>query len=140
MSEERYLESVQRDILKSKKWKRFVRKFDIGKDKRVRIKAVPVRFVYYIAGDGKHTDHAIMACYGDEIILSTLFYGTLNDNMIRHALTHELVHLYLRANDVASQDGARLFEEALRFLKIDFDVDLVTRYRRRSGKDRRWLP
>ena len=138
MREEKYLESVQRDILRSKKWKRFVRRLDIGKEERVNIKALPVRFVWYLPGNGKTTYHSIMACYKDEIVVSDMVYGTMSLNMIRHALTHELAHLYLMVNDVPYHDQALLFHKALEYLKIDLEVDLTTRYRRKTGKDRRW--
>ena len=138
MSEERYLESVQRDILRSKKWKRFVRKFDIGVERPKGIKALPIRFAFYLPGDGKATSQYLMQCLPDEILVAEIYYNCMTDNSRRLCIYHELLHHYLRTNDVPFEDHNRLFKEAQKYLEIDCEVHVIARYRRRTGKDRRW--
>ena len=142
MSEERYLESVQRDILKSKKWKRFVRKFDIGVERPKGIKALPVRFVFYLPGDGKTSDHAFMQydIVSYDITVAAFFYQCTSMRIIKQFLLHELVHHYLHVNDVPFVDEEALFNEALKYLGIDYDVKLFAMSRRKTGNDRRWMP
>lgn len=138
MREEKYLESVQRDILRSKKWKRFVRRFDIGKDERVNIKALPIRFTFHIPGDGDVHGQYMMQCLPSEILVAQVYYDCMTDRIRRLFLFHELIHHYLRANDVPHDDHDPLFKRASKYLHMDMEIQLVARYRRLSGKDRSW--
>lgn len=137
MREERRLESIQREILKSRKWQRFVKGFDIGK-KPQQVKALPIRFVWYLPGDGRHTDHTFMQLIDNEILISIFFYQATPERIVRAFLTHELVHHYLRTNKVAYMDRTRLFNKALKHLNIDLDIQLIVKWRHRGGKDDGW--
>jgi hypothetical protein len=138
MREEKYLEQVQRKILKSKKWQRFVREFDIGVENPKTIKALPIRFVFHIPGERGRTSQYMMQCLPDEIIVAEVYYESLSDNTRRLFMYHELLHHYLRTNGVPFDDHDNLFKEAQRYLGIDCEVHMIARYRRRTGKDRRW--
>jgi hypothetical protein len=137
MREEIRLERIEREILRSRKWQRFVRAFDIGK-KPKQIKALPIRFVFYIPGDGKLNDHTFMLCLQDEIQVSIYFYQATQQRIVKAFLTHELVHHYLRTNNVAYMDRTKLFNKALGYLNIDLDIMLTVKWRRRGGKDNGW--
>jgi len=136
MREEIWLERMERNILKSKKWQRFTEEFDIGR-KPKEVKPLPVRFVFYLPGDNRDT-HTFMQLMDDEILISVFFYQATPQRIVRAFLTHELVHHYLRMNGVAYMDQSRLFHKALRYLGIDLDIKLTVKWRHRGSKDNRW--
>lgn len=129
MLEERYLEKVQRDILNSAKWKKFVKSYDVNGKKAKRVKWLPVRFAFYIPGD-YYGQHAVMQYREDEILVSEFLYGAMSAKMIRYFLTHELVHHFLRVNGQYYTDSSCAFKDACRSLGIDFEVQFCMRYRK----------
>lgn len=137
MTEEAYLEKVQREILRSKKWRRFVKSYNGNGFKAKPIKYLPIRFAFYIPGDYDR-QHAVMQYRENEILVSDFLYSAMSARMIRFFLTHELVHHFLRVNDQKFTDGSCAFNDACRSLGIDLEVQLCLRYRKASDGKGGW--
>jgi hypothetical protein len=142
MREEKYLESIQREILRSKKWQRFVKDFDIGVAKRKRIHALPVKFTFCLPTIGETTPVMQylppMHGYRAEILVADTVYDCLSGRIVRLCLTHELLHHYLRTNDVPFLDADKMFKDACKYLGIHCEMRIIAMTRNHSGKDRRW--
>jgi len=135
MLEECYLEKVQREILRSNKWKKFAQSYNGNGFKVKNVKYLPVRFAFYIPGD-YGSQHAVMQYRGGEILVSEFLYSAMSARMIRFFLTHELVHHFLKVNGQHFTDSSCAFKDACRSLGIDFEVQLSLRYRTiGAGKD-----
>jgi Zn-dependent protease with chaperone function len=137
MIEEAWLEKAQREILRTKKWKRFTESYSVNGLKVKRIKYLPVRFAFYIPGD-YGGQHAVMQYKEDEILVSDFLYRAMSKRMIRFFLTHELVHHFLRINEIRYRDSSCAFKDACRSLGIDFEVQLSLRYRKIGEKNDGW--
>jgi uncharacterized protein YjaZ len=134
--EELYLEAIQRDILRMKKWRRFEQEFKVDGRKVKHPKPLPVRFVIYIPGN-RQGNHTIMACLDDEIQVSMMLYPLLDRRMTRIFLSHELVHHFLRLNGLEYRDGHCEFESALCSIGVDYEFQFGLKYRKKG--EREWL-
>lgn len=125
---------LQRQILRSRKWKRFTAHFPPGVDRPKRIGARPVRFIAFLPETREGT-LPIMEAHDDEIIVSELVFNAVGSKALAKViLTHELVHIYLGANQPDSQDSSVQFRKALQFLGIDYQMQFAVLYRKRGSK------
>jgi hypothetical protein len=140
--------AIQKSILASKRWQDFVDKYPkywsrIDREFRPRrwkrrFRPVPIRFVYILPESRDGTiPYAIS--YPDEIVMNWYLMDFFRTKRImRQILTHELVHHWLRLNGWPYLDWDAMFVEALRYLGIDNEYDIVARYRPRRGTGRKW--